>query len=81
MGEATHHRRMALGQALDRSPHDAMKVAVKRQVEIEEALEAERQLVKTRWERFVRSNEALDHSRVRSWASAEGSPVASDPAR
>ncbi len=75
LSEATYHRLKALGKARDRSPHYLMKAAVECYLEKEEAMEAERQLVKSRWERFELTGEALDHSDVQSWASGQR-PVA-----
>ncbi|MCY3598296.1 MAG: hypothetical protein OXG71_12765 [Rhodospirillales bacterium] len=55
-----------------------MKAAVERYLEIEEALEAERRLVKDRWERFELTGEALEHADVKSWASVFDPGVGSE---
>lgn len=69
LSEATYQRLKALGKARGRTPHYLMKAAVEHYLGAEEALEAERQLVKSRWEKFELSGEALDHTDIRSWAS------------
>ena len=57
-----------LGKVRDRTPHYLMKAAIKRFLEAEEALEAERQLVKSRWEAFELTGETVDHADVKAWA-------------
>ncbi len=68
LSEDVQRRLEALGKARDRSPHYLMKAAVERYLETEEAVEAERQLVSARWERFEVTGEALDHTEVEAWA-------------
>ena len=70
LNEKTQHRLEALGKARDRTPHYLMKTAIERFLEVEEALETERQIVKTRWEKFELTGEAVDHSDVEAWAAS-----------
>jgi predicted transcriptional regulator len=62
----------ALAKAQDRTPHYLMKAAVERFLDVEEAQEAERRLVKARWERFALTGEAIDHEDVEAWVSGLG---------
>ena len=78
LSDATYRRLKALGKARDRSPHYLMKAAIERYLELEEALEAERRLVKDRWERFELTGKALEHADVKSWASGLGPGVGSE---
>ncbi len=57
-----------LGKARDRSPHYLMKTAIERFLDVEEAIEAERQLVASRWEKFEITGEVLDQNEVEAWA-------------
>ena len=68
LSEDVLRRLEALSKARDRSTHYLMKAAVERYLETEETVEAERQLLRTRWERFELTGEALDHSEVEAWA-------------
>ena len=68
LSEETRHRLEALGKARDRSPHYLMKAAVERYLDVEEALEAERQLIKHRWEKYELTGETIDHNDVKAWA-------------
>jgi predicted transcriptional regulator len=68
LSEETQHRLEALGKARDRSPHYLMKKAVELFLDHEESLEAERQLVKSRWEKYELTGEAVDHKDVKIWA-------------
>ena len=52
LSEEIQNRLEALGKTRDRTPHYLMKAAIERYLDVEEALEAERQLVKTRWEKI-----------------------------
>ena len=70
LNEETQHRLEALGKARDRTPHYLMKAAVERFLEVEEALEAERQLVKSRWQKFELTGETVDHDDVKAWAAS-----------
>lgn len=68
--EETQHRLATLGKARDRSLHCLMKAAVERFLDTEEALESERELVKSRWEKYELSGETVDHADVESWAAS-----------
>ena len=68
LNEDIRLRLEALGKVRDRTPHYLMKSAVERFLEVEEALETERQLVKNRWQKFELTNEAVDHADVKTWA-------------
>lgn len=68
LNEETQQRLEALGKTRDRTPHYLMKSAIERFLEVEEALEAERQLVKSRWQKFELTGETVDHGDVKSWA-------------
>ena len=57
LSEETRHRLEALGKVRDRTPHYLMKTAVERFLDAEEALEAERRLVKSRWEKYELTGE------------------------
>ncbi len=61
-------RLKALGEIRDRSPHYLMLEAIERYLQAEEALEQEKQLLRSRWERYELTEEALPHSDVREWA-------------
>ncbi len=60
-------RLAALSKARNTTPHYLMKTAIERFLDIEEALEAERQLVLARWEKFEITGETRDHDVVKSW--------------
>jgi predicted transcriptional regulator len=68
LSEETQHRLKALSKARDRSPRYLMKKAIERFLDYEESLEAERQLVKSRWEKFELTGETVDHKDVKIWA-------------
>lgn len=70
LNEETQHRLEALGKARDRRPHYLIKTAIERFLEVEEALETERQIIKTRWKKFELTGEAVDHSDVKAWAAS-----------
>ncbi len=72
LDKETQHRLEALGKARDRTPHYLMKAAVVRFLEIEETLEAERQLMKARWEKYELTGETVDHADVKAWAASLG---------
>ena len=67
LDKETQHRLEALGKARDRTPHYLMKAAVARFLDVEEAQEAERQLMKTRWEKYELTGETVDHVAVKAW--------------
>ena len=68
LNEDTQHRLDALAKARDKSPHYLMKSAIERFLQVEEALETERQLVKSRWQKFEITGETIDHRDVKAWA-------------
>lgn len=70
LDEKIQHRLESLGKIRDRSPHYLMKAAIERYLDEEEAMEAERQLVMSRWEKYAITGEAIDHSEVKAWAAS-----------
>ena len=68
LSEETRNRLEALGKVRDRTPHYLMKTAVERFLDAEEALEAERRLVKSRWEKYELTGETIDHAEIEAWA-------------
>lgn len=68
LSEETRHRLEALGKVRDRTPHYLMKTAVERFLDAEEALEAERRLVKSRWEKYELTGETIDHAEIEALA-------------
>ncbi len=68
LGEETRRRLEALGKVRERTPHYLMKVAVERFLDVEEALEAERQLVNDRWKKHELTGESIEHADVEAWA-------------
>ena len=72
LDKETQHRLEALGKARDRTPHYLMKAAVARFLDVEEALEAERQLMKARWEKYELTGETVDQVDVKAWAANLG---------
>ena len=72
LNKETQHRLEALGKARDRTPHYLVKAAVERFLDVEEALEAERQLVKDRWQKYELTGETVDHADVKAWAASLG---------
>ena len=72
LSEDTRHRLEALAKFRDRTPHYLMKAAIERFLHVEEALEAERQLVKSRWEKYEFTGETIEHTDVKTWAASLG---------
>ena len=70
--EETQHRLEALAKARDRTPHYLIKAAVERFLDVEEALKAERQLAKGRWQKYELTGETVDHADVKAWAVSLG---------
>ena len=70
LSEETQQRLEALGKARERTPHYLMKKAVERFLETEEALETERQIVQSRWEKYELTGETVDHAEVEAWAAS-----------
>jgi len=79
LNEDIRNRLEALGKARDRTPHYLMKTAVERYLEIEESVETERQIAKSRWEKYELTGETVDHTDVKAWATSvrpsESEPV------
>ena len=73
LNEEIQHRLEALGKARDRTPHYLMKAAIERYLDVEEAIEAERQLAQARWEKYELTGDTIDHSDVKAWATSLGS--------
>ena len=63
----TWDRLEALGKIRDQSPHYLMKIAIERYLDVEEALESERQIIKERWEQYELTGETVDHEEVATW--------------
>ncbi len=74
----TKTRLETLGKARDRSTSYLMNEAIEKFLDVEEALEAERQLVKSRWEKFELTGETIAHEDIKSWASGLGNKAASE---
>lgn len=70
LSEETQKRLEALGKARDRTPHYLMKNAVERFLETEEALETERHVVLSRWEKYELTGETVDQAEVEAWATS-----------
>ena len=68
LSEETKKRLDALSKIRDRTPHYLMKTAVERFLDIEEAIEVERDLVRARWHSFELTGEATSHADVQRWA-------------
>lgn len=64
----TRERLNALARARKRSPHYLMKEAVETYLAAEEALETERRLTLSRWERFELTGETIHHETIKAWA-------------
>ena len=69
LNKETQQRLEQLGRIKDRSSHYLMKAAIERYLDVEEALEAERELTIARWERFELTGETIAHTDVKNWAS------------
>ncbi len=69
LNQETQERLKILAKARDRSPHYLMKKAVEQYLVCEEAIEAEHELVQSRWNNFELTGETLDHSDIENWAS------------
>ena len=74
LSDEIQQRLERLGKARDRSPHYLMKAAIEQFLVREEALEAERQLVRERWARYELTGESVAHADVRAWAELLGQP-------
>jgi len=63
----TQARLKRLGNSRDRSPHYLMKQAVETYLKHEEEVEAEKVLLKARWEKFKLTGETVPHNDVKAW--------------
>ena len=68
LGSDMQTRLKVLGNRRDRSPHYLMKEAVEIYLKREEQIEAEKTLLRTRWEKFELTGEAVSHDDVKAWA-------------
>ena len=68
LDEDTQNRLKRLGDSRDRSPHYLMKEAVETYLAQEEAVEAENDLLKKRWESFELTGETISHDDIKAWA-------------
>lgn len=67
LDENTQQRLKTLGKNRDRSPHYLMKEAVERYLNVEESIESERELTKSRWEKFELTGQSISHDQVERW--------------
>ena len=70
LDEETQNRLEALSRLKERTPHYLMKTAITHFLDTEEQVEAVRLLVKSRWEKYEITGEALEHDEVKSWAAS-----------
>ncbi|MEM7768658.1 MAG: ribbon-helix-helix domain-containing protein [Pseudomonadota bacterium] len=68
----TQARLKALGETRDRSPHYLMKEAIAAFLAREEAVEAEKALLRERWERFELTGETVSQDEMKAWAAGLG---------
>ncbi len=68
LGSDMQARLKVLGNRRDRSPHYLMKEAVEIYLKREEQIEAEKTLLRTRWEKFEFTGETVSHDDVKAWA-------------
>jgi len=68
LDETTQQRLKALSKTRDRSPHYLMKEAVERYLTVEEQIEAERQLMRARWENYEITGKTIAHEKIEKWA-------------
>ena len=64
----TQDRLKKLAQVRDRSPHYLMTQAVETYLDREEAIEAENELMQSRWEVFALTGETLSQAEIETWA-------------
>lgn len=74
LSDEIQQRLERLSEARDRSPHYLMKAAIEQFLVREEALEAERQLVRERWASYELTGGTIAHADVRAWADSLGQP-------
>ncbi len=65
----TKMRLRSLGAKRERSPHYLVKKAIERYLELEEKKEKEIEIIKERWDKFSLTGKAVEHSKVKNWAS------------
>ena len=70
LDEETQKRLKNLGKRRDRSPHYLMKEAVDHYLQREEAIDAEADLIRSRWEKYELTGETVSHKDVKAWASS-----------
>lgn len=68
LDEDVQNRLKKLGARRDRSPHYLMKEAVEHYLAQEEAIEAERDLMRARWKKFELTGETVSHADIKTWA-------------
>jgi predicted transcriptional regulator len=68
--EQTRQRLRDLADAKRRTPHWLVKEAIAEYLTREERVERERHEDEGRWERYVLTDEAVPHERVRDWLGA-----------
>lgn len=68
LDEETQARLKSLGEVRDRSPHYLMKAAIEAYLEKEEAVEAEKALIRARWDSFALTGETVSQSDMLDWA-------------
>jgi len=63
----TQQRLKNLGKQRDRSPHYLMKEAVEKFLSREEEIEAEKQLMQARWEKYELTGESVSHEDMKGY--------------
>lgn len=67
LDDETNARLIALGKLRDRSPHWLMKRAIEDYLQREERYEQEKAEDMARWEKYLRTGEAVDSEAVEQW--------------
>ena len=67
LDEETQARLKSLGEVRDRSPHYLI-AAIEAYLEKEEAVEAEKALIRARWDSFALTGETVSQSDMLDWA-------------
>ena len=73
LDENLQKRLKSLGEKRDRSPHYLMKAAIEAYLQEEEAIEAEKSLMQSRWDRFELTGDTISQHDMQAWAWALGS--------
>ncbi|MEO1189227.1 MAG: ribbon-helix-helix protein, CopG family [Pseudomonadota bacterium] len=73
LDENLQKRLKSLGEKRDRSPHYLMKAAIEAYLQVEEAIEAEKSLMQSRWDRFELTGDTISQDDMQAWAWALGS--------